>query len=147
MKKLIFILSLSLILLCGIFFTPHQNNFSLSNYFSGTTMYTYTNECINQTSTKITNTYMSLSSKGATTQNLLGESMFFDNLEVNSALKTLKATVKFTEYLSCEQLTIIYGYSPLIDKNKVIKNNLVNIQIAISNEYTIIGWPVIYGSF
>lgn len=143
-----FILSLFIIIFCGIFFSPNNNrDFSLSKYFSGNTLYTYTSEYINPTSTKITNTYMSSSSTGATSQNLLGESMYFDNLEVGYALKTLKANVKFTEYLPDEHLTIIYGYSPLINKNKIIKDKTINLQIAISSEYAIIGWPVIFGSF
>lgn len=147
MKKLIFIFSLFLILFCSIFFAPQNTDFSLINYFDGDIMYTYTNENINSTSVKITNTYMSSSAKGANRRNLLGESMYFDNLEVGSAIKTLKLSVKFTEHLKSEHLTIIYGYSPLINTTKYIKGRLINVQIAISSEYTIIGWPAIFGSF
>lgn len=147
MKKLALILSLSIILLCGVFFTSSNQTFSLQDYFSNNNIYFYTNEYINPTSIKITNTYMSLDCSGVNNNNLLGESMYFDNLEVGSALKTLKAHVKFTEYLKQERLTIIYAYSPLIIKNRIVNNKKVNLQISISNEYTIIGWPVIFGSF
>lgn len=147
MKKIIFILSLSIILGCSIFFKPYKKRFSLTNYFHSGTLYIYTNKSINSSSVKITNNYINTSSQGATSENIIGESIYFENLEVGSAIETMKAKVMFTEYLENENLTIIYALSPLIPLKKKVKNNYINMQIAISSEYTIIGWPTILGSF
>lgn len=147
MKKFIFILSLSTILGCSIFFKPCKNEFSLTSYFNSGTLYTYTNKSINSSSVKITNNYINLDSQGAKKEDIVGESIYFKNLEVGSVLETMKAKVIFIEYLENENLTIIYTLSPLIPVKKKVKNNYINFQIAISNEYTIIGWPTILGSF
>ena len=40
-----------------------------------------------------------------------------------------------------------YSYSPLIKKSLNIENNNVNLQIAYKNDSSIIGWPLILGSF
>ena len=43
--------------------------------------------------------------------------------------------------------TIIYAYTDKIKKNVTIENQKVNIQIAIYPNYSIIGWPLILGSY
>ena len=90
---------------------------------------------------------MSTSKKGANSKDIIGESLYFNNLEIASAIKTLKAKVKFTEYLKEQKLTIIYAYSSLINCYKTIDHIKVNLQISTCDEYSVIGWPLIYGSF
>ena len=145
MKKIIIILSLCLLFACSIFIKP--KDFSLSNYFDTGILYIYTRTPINETSMQLTNTYMSTSKKGANKNNVIGESLYFNNLEVGSAIKKLKAKVKFTEYIEEQQLTIIYAYSSLINTHEIVKNVKVNLQISTCDEYSVVGWPLIYGSF
>lgn len=80
-------------------------------------------------------------------KDIVGESLCFNDLEIGSAINTLKAKIKFTEYIENQNLTIIYAYSSLISTYKKINNVKVNLQISTCTEYSIIGWPVIYGSF
>lgn len=145
MKKIIVIIVLSLLFACGIFVKPNQ--FSLSSHFNCGTLYTYTSRPINNTSIELVGNYMSLSSEGAGKGDIIGECMYFDNLEVSAALNTLKAKVKFTEYIDNEKLTVIYAYSRLIPTHKTINNHKINLQISTCSEYSVIGWPVIYSSF
>ncbi|MBO5910051.1 MAG: hypothetical protein J6Q15_00930 [Clostridia bacterium] len=130
---------------CSIFIRP--NEFSLKNYFNSGTLHIYTTHPINETSIQLTNSYISTSRKGATNKDIIGESLYFDNLEVGSAIKTLKAKIKFTEFIKEQNLTIIYAYTLLIPTSKIIDNIKINLQISTCNEYSVIGWPVIYGSF
>ena len=78
---------------------------------------------------------------------ILGESMFFKNVEVNSLLKTLSANILWTEQIVEENLTILYCYSPNIPKTVRLNNNNINLQIATTDDYTVLGWPMILGSF
>lgn len=145
MKKIIIVLILCLVFSCNIFIKPKE--FSLQNYFDSGLLHIYTNRPINETSIGITNIYISTSNKGLTKGDVIGESLYFDNLEVNSAIQKLKAKVKFTEYLSEQNLTLIYAYTNLISKYEMVNNVKINIQISTCDEYSVIGWPLIYGSF
>ena len=145
MKKIIVVLIICLLFACGIFVKP--KNFSLDTYFENELLHIYTKHPINETSIPLVNTYMSTSCKGLQKGDIVGESMYFTNLEVGSAISTLKAKVKFTEYLEDQHLTIIYAYSKLIPKFEIIKNIKINLQISTCDEYSVIGWPLIYGSF
>lgn len=77
----------------------------------------------------------------------IGESIYFDNLEVGQAIETLNAEIKFVEYLEDEGLTVIYCYSDKIKDSVYAKNEKINLQIASCDNYTVIGWPMILGSF
>ena len=145
MKKIIVILILGIIFACGIF-ANHQP-FTLSNYFNSGTLHIYTKAPINETSVPLTSIYMSEPTPHIQNSDIIGESMYFENLEVGSAINTLKATVKFTEYIKQQNLTIIYAYTKLINQYKIINNTRVNLQISTCDEYSVIGWPLIYGSF
>lgn len=145
MKKIIVILILSLLFACGIFVKPQ--NFSLKNYFNTGLLHTYTLRPLNETSIKLSNIYISTNTKGITKGETVGESLYFENLEVGSALSKLKAKVKFSEYLKEQNLTLIYAYSSLISKYEMVKNIKINLQISTCENYTVIGWPLIYGSF
>ena len=146
MKKIIIILIICMLFACNIFIKPKE--FSLTNYFDSGLLHIYTNRPINETSIKLLETsYMSTSDKGCKKGDIIGESLYFENLEISSAINTLKAKVKFTEYLDEQNLTVIYAYSNLIPKYETVNNVKVNLQISTCNEYSVIGWPVIYGSF
>lgn len=145
MKKIIVLLVLCLLFACSIFIKPQ--NFTLRDYFNTGTLHIYTNRPINETSIQVLGKYMSSSPKNLVKGDVVGETLYFDNLEVGSALNKLKAKVKFTEYLSEQNLTILYAYSTLIPKHETIKNVKVNLQISTCSHYSVVGWPVIYGSF
>ena len=145
MKKIIIILMLTMLFACSILIKPKE--FTLTDHFDTGILYTYTNRPINETSIALVDVYMSASSQGAEKSDIVGESLYFDNLEVGSAIQKLKAKVKFSEYLDAQHLTIIYAYSTLIPTYKTIKNTKVNLQISTCSEYSVIGWPLIYGSF
>ena len=145
MKKIIVILVLCLLFACSIFIKPKE--FSLNNYFDSGLLHIYTKRPINETSIAISNVYMSTSNKGVTKGDIVGESLYFNNLEVGSALQKLKAKVKFTEYIDEQNLTLIYAYTSLIPKYEMVNNVKINLQISTCDEYSVIGWPLIYGSF
>lgn len=145
MKKIIVVLLLCLLFACSIFIKP--KHFTLKDYFEAGVLHIYTKRPINETSILLANTYMSSNPQGATNKDIIGESLYFTNLEVGSAINILKMKVKFTEYIEEQALTVIYGYSSLIPCYKTINNIKINLQISTCSEYSVIGWPVIYGSF
>ncbi len=144
MKKICIILILSLLLGCSFFIKPKQ--FNLRSYFDSGVLHIYTKRPINETSIPISNLYMSTSTSGAGKQ-VIGESLYFENLEIDHALTTLKAKVKFTEHIKNQNLTIIYAYTKLIPKYEIVNNVKINLQISTCEQYSVIGWPLIYGSF
>ena len=145
MKKIIVILVFCLLFVCSIAIKP--KTFSLQNYFDSGLLHIYTKRPINETSIPLANTYMSSNSSGAKKDEIIGESLYFKNLEIGSAINKLKAKVKFTEYIDNQNLTIIYAYSKLIPKYEMVNNMKINLQISTCDEYSVIGWPLIYGSF
>ena len=145
MKKFIVLLILALTMCGSMLIKP--KTFTFNTYFNNGVIYTYTSHPINDTSILLVGTYMSLNSNGADENDIIGECIYFDNLEVSSAITKLKAKVKFTEYIEEQHLTIIYAYSNLIPISKQVNNHKVNLQISTCNEYSAIGWPLIYGGF
>ncbi len=141
MKKLIIIFILSVLICCSTYI---KQNFTLSSYFTTGQLSYYTSSPITTSSIKLADAYLTHEKPSS---NIIGESMYFTNLEVISAIDTLKAEVKFTEYLSEQNLTLIYCYTNLIPTYKYVKSFKINLQISTNDEYTIIGWPLIYGSF
>ena len=77
---------------------------------------------------------------------VIGESISVKNLEVASAIKKLNARVVKTEYLE-GGTTVVYAYSNLINDRVEVFGKSVNLQIAITDDKTVIGWPLILGSF
>jgi len=138
MKKIIVFVLLITIL---FYAKNNSNNFSLLNYFSGEYCAYSTQESENCISLGFCN----ISQTKDDASYVIGESIKIKNLEINTALKTLKAKVVKTEHLN--NITIIYAYTPLINTSLIEKNKQINLQIAINNEYTTIGWPLILGSF
>jgi len=140
MKKFFIIIAMFLVLICS---QNTVNNFTLLDYFSGE--YTaYTEKDESETSLNLGFCYMQ--SEQVNKSQLIGESLKIVNFEPVNALKKLHARVVKTEYLD-SGLVIIYAFSDLINENVEVDNKKVNIQIAQCDDYTIIGWPLILGSF
>ena len=117
------------------------SNFSLLDYFDGEYS-AYTSSC-EYGGTNLGICYMTQSKK---VKNKMGESLVIKNFEAGDAIKTLQAKVVKTEYLPTGA-TVIYAYSNLIPKSIKQSNKDVNLQIACYDDYVVIGWPVIIGSF
>ena len=117
-------------------------NFSLKNYFDGEISY-YTDS--KQNSDCINLGFCYISNEVNKNSTIIGESIKIKNLEVASAINTLKAQIIKTEYLE-NGTNVIYAYSPLIKSSIQSSNNKINLQIATNDEYSTIGWPLILGS-
>ena len=117
------------------------SSFSLLDYFYGDyRVYTSTEL---EDSLNLGFCYMS-NSKAQ--KNVVGESLKINNFEPVSALKTLKAKMIKTEHLE-DGTTVLYAYTNLIDKTVEVENKKVNLQIACKDDFCVIGWPLILGSF
>ena len=68
-----------------------------------------------------------------------------DKFRLQSFLNDLNAQIVFIE--SDEDYDCYYAYSPNIKNSKVIKNQLVNLHVAILKDCVKVGSPIIYGSF
>ncbi len=139
MKKIFAIISI-LFVLVGSFNV--DNNFSLKKYFDGE-YYVYTEQQVNTSSINLGSCYMT---KDVEAKDCVGESLLIYNFEPVSALKQLSAKIIKTEKLKGGP-TVLYAYSPLISRTVEIEGEKVNLQIANYNTYSVIGWPVILGSF
>ena len=139
MKKIAVVLIMFLIILNG---AKSENKFSLLNYFSGEYI-AYTSspsgkDCIDLG-------FCFVNSKPVD-DCVVGESITIENCEVASVISVLNARVIKTEYLE-DGTTVIYAYSNLINENVDVFGKNVNLQIATKDERTVIGWPLILGSF
>lgn len=68
------------------------------------------------------------------------------NFEPVAGLESLDANIVYTEYLD-SGASVIYAYTDKINRFVKVEDENVNIQIACYDEYSIIGWPLILGSF
>ena len=139
MKKFLIAIFFMILLLCG---ANGKNNFSLQDYFDGE-YYVYTQNQIDNSSEDLGFCYMT---KSIDTKAKIGESVVVENLEIGKALKDLKAEIIKSECLP-DGTTVLYAYTDLISKNVEIEKQKVNLQIALKSNVTIIGWPLIIGSF
>lgn len=139
MKKIIIVILLFVIIISS---NGVKKNFSLLNYFDGEYS-SYTNHMINEKSINLGFCYMQ---KEVATNGVIGESLKLNNFEIGDALKKLNAKVIKTEYIENGKI-VIYAYSNLINSNVRVENKLVNLQIVHNDETTIIGWPLILGSY
>ena len=139
MKKL-FITSILILILLG-YIKPNKN-FSLLDYFSGE-YNVYTSSYVNP-STDLGFCYMSDERNDGS--NVIGESIKIYNFEPISCLKVLNAELVKTEVLSDGKI-VLYAYTNLITDKVVIDSNEVNLQIACAEDYCVVGWPLILGSF
>lgn len=137
MKKFLIMLFMFIFLLCG----QKQQNFSLLQYFDGD-YFAYTSAA----DFEATNLGVCFQTPNTKAQNKIGESITIKNFEPSAAIKTLQAKVVKTEYLPTGA-SVIYAYSNLVPSSIRVDDKLVNLQIACYETYTIIGWPLIVGSF
>lgn len=121
MKKIIVLILLLFILVFNAY--SNQNSFTLSNFFSG----------------KIESYYNNFS--------LCGETLELKTQNIDNVLKKLNANVINSEYILDQKLTIIYCYSTLVPQSVILKGKEINLQICIADEYVVVGWPMINGSF
>ena len=97
-----------------------------------------------ESSTDLGFCYMSVDKK--VSDNVVGESIKISNFEPISAMKALNAKLIKTETLSNGTI-VMYAYTHLIDDTVSVENKKVNLQIACAEDYCIVGWPLILGSF
>ena len=69
-----------------------------------------------------------------------------ENFEPIAAIEELNAKILFTEFLGIGA-SVIYAYTDQIGRYVNVNGEKVNIQIAQYNDYSVIGWPLILGSF
>ncbi len=138
MKKWFCIIAVFVIVLSG---GRSTNNFSFNDYFSGD-YFCYTENKIADESIDLGPFYETAE---VHTADPLGESMIIENFEPISALETLDADLVSTEVVG--SAVVMYAYSPLIKEYKIVAGNKVNLQIATYETYSVIGWPLILGSF
>lgn len=118
----------------------NKKEFSLLSYYSGE-YYCYSN-ISQENSVNLGTCYMSVNP----TKNKVGESLKINNFSPAQAIEEFNAKVVKTEYLS-SGATVIYAYSNLIPEEVEIDGKQVNMQIAYYETYSVIGWPLILGSF
>ena len=124
-----------------VMFNISSKDFTLLDYFSGDyTVYTSTNN------TDAINLGFCFMSNNKVKENVIGESVKINNFEPVSALKVLNAKIIKTEQLE-NGTTVIYAFTDKISQNVIIDNKQVNLQIAHNDNYSIVGWPLILGSF
>ena len=77
---------------------------------------------------------------------ITGESCtVYEDLQIEELLKDFNAVIIHEEKL--EGLTNYYCYSPKIKHGIKILGKTVNLHIAKSNEKTVLGTPIIFGSY
>lgn len=141
MKKMLVVLAIFIILISG--FSVNKEMFSLKNYFTGE-LSTYSSSPLSDNFIDLGNCYMNIG-EVASMQFVIGESMIINNFEPIAALSKLKAYIVKTEEV--EGSTLIYAYTHLIKTNVKVNNKKVNLQIAYNDSYSVIGWPLILGSY
>lgn len=141
MKKILIALFLFVLLIST---ATTKNNFTLNDYFTGN-YYAYTKTELDKNGTNLGSCYM-YNCQIKDVSLLVGESMVINNFEPANALKQLKAQVRKTEYLETGA-SVIYAYSPLINTDVEVDGKKVNLQIACYDNFCVVGWPLILGSF
>ena len=137
MKKIWIMIFIFAFLLAG----QKVKDFSLLNYFDGEYV-AYTNSN-NFGGTNLGICYMTENKK---VKSKIGESMVIKNFEAGAAIKSLQAKVIKTEHLPTGA-SVIDAYSNLIPQHISVDGQKSNLQIACYEDYVVIGWPAILGSF
>ena len=138
MKKLIIAIMIMMILAMTF---DSKKEFTLLDYFTGE--YTAYADSVIDDGIDLGFCYMGTT---APSENIIGESMKINNLEIGHAIDELNARVVDTEYLECGTI-VIYAFTDKIEKSVNRENKKINLQIAHNDEYSVIGWPLIIGSF
>ena len=141
MKKLLSILILFIILVSN-----HHGvePFTLLDYFSGEYV-AYSNAPLTDSSINLGFSIMN-TGRVPEKSSVIGESMTITNFEPMAALKTLQAKLIKTENLPTGT-QVFYAYTDKINSYVSVDGKKVNIQIAYYEDYSVIGWPLILGSF
>lgn len=140
MKKMLIVIILFVILVGGV---KTENDFSLLDYFDGE-YYAYSNAPVSENYINLGSCYMNFGT--VEREKIIGESMLVYNLEVGAAIQSLDAHIIKSEYIETGA-TVIYGYSNKINTSLDVDGEEINIQIACYDDYCVIGWPLILGSF
>ena len=140
MKKLFVVIVVFLILIGNV---GVKNNFTLLDYFDGE-YYAYSNSPISNHYIFLGSCYMNIGEVNS--NDIVGESMIIENFEPIAAIEELNAKILFTEFLDTGA-SVIYAYTVQIGRYVNVNGEKVNIQIAQYNDYSVIGWPLILGSF
>ena len=141
MKKMLVILVLFVVLVSQ---NTNTESFSLLNYFSGE-YYAYSHSPISENYVDLGSCVMNYG-KVENNKKLIGESMIVADFEPVACLKDLEAKVVKTEIIETGA-EVIYAYTNLIKDYVSVSGKKVNIQIAHYETYSVIGWPLILGSF
>ena len=139
MKKVVVIIIMFLIILNS---SKNTKEFTLLKYFSGDYV-AYTSSSDGENCIDLGFCYIN---SNPVRNCVIGESITIENCEVSTALEKLNARVIKTEFLD-DGATIIYAFTSLIDEKVDVFGKNVNLQIAIRDNITKIGWPLILGSF
>ena len=137
MKKMLIIILLFFILISNL---QPKTDFTLLNFFDGEYS-AYTNS---NSDNGVDLGFCSITK--VATDKTIGESMKVSNILVGDAIEKLNLKVLKTEVLDTG-VNVIYGHTKKIGESVTIQNKKVNIQIACYDDYFIIGWPLILGSF
>lgn len=140
MKKLLIILFILSVLLTN-HYSSRDRNFSLRNYFNG--------EYIAYSADRTKGVdlgFCSMMYDDVDNEEIVGESITISNIEIISVLETLNAKLIKTECLD-DSTIVLYAYSDKIKDSVKVDDQLVNLQIACKDSITVIGWPLILGSF
>lgn len=140
MKKLFVVIVVFLILIGNV---GIKNNFTLLDYFDGE-YYAYSNSPISNHYIFLGSCYMNIGEVNS--NDIVGESMIIENFEPIAAIEELNGKIIFTEFLDTGA-SVIYAYTDQIGRYVNVNGEKVNIQIAQYNDYSVIGWPLILGSF
>lgn len=138
MKKMLAIIAVFAVLI-GCY--SYKDKFTLQDYFEGT-YYCYSKQANNNLSVDLGFCYLNYEESAKP----IGESMIIENYEPISAIETLNAKILNTEHLE-SGATVIYAYSNKIDTSVDLNGKKVNLQLACYDDYCVIGWPLILGSF
>ena len=74
-----------------------------------------------------------------------GESVVVYGYDIDDVLKDLNAEIKFTE--TTTNGVSIYAFSKKLKNKITINNEIVNVQIFYNESKTVVGTPIIFGSF
>ena len=92
---------------------------------------------------------------GKSSGEFINSLVFYKNDGYQITLQKNQISFNFLNELKCEKvcservngITNYYFYSDKLMKKEVINGNIVNIHIAVANNYVTIGYPIIYGSY
>ena len=140
-----FLILLMCLYLLVLFFNQYDTSFSLSQQVNGTNLLYYTEISASENAICCGNLF--INTKIENDAKVIGESIEIESEKLESVLKNLKFKFKAKEYIEANNLYVLYGFSDKIPNITHYGNYLTNLQIAVYENYCIIGWPMILGSF